>query len=224
MNVNEISLHARSKRELNRLLQLNGNVYLPPLEQANHKYIADVLSWKKKVWFQFLIYVVCQEFEFDTNSGSIFKNLRVTNIWAFSKDKINIDEYLPVFKQEDKLPERIWIFNVGKIKFTNLVAVNTLLPEDFKAFVKKQIKQNDLIHIAKNRQEIDVIPEFSKFFKEWETISSKIFILNLIELSGRLSQLPRSGIKRTSDDIEKKNTLQIRLKEQRKKKRKRSKN
>ena len=49
LNVNEISLHARSKRELYRLLQLDGDVYLPPLEQANHKYIADVLSGKKKV-------------------------------------------------------------------------------------------------------------------------------------------------------------------------------
>ena len=73
LNINEISLHAKSKRELYRLLQLDGFVYLLPLEQANHKYIADVLSGKKKVGLQFLIYVVCQEFEFDTNSGSTFK-------------------------------------------------------------------------------------------------------------------------------------------------------
>ena len=90
----------------------------------------------------------------------------MTNILAFSKTKINIDEYLPVFKQEDKLPDWTWICNIGKTKFTNLVALNTLLPEDFKAFIKKQIKQSDLIHIAKKRQEIDVIPEFSKLFKE----------------------------------------------------------
>ena len=75
---------------------------------------------------------------------------------------MNIDEHLLVFKQEDKLPDRTWICNVCKIKFTNLVAVNTLLSEDLKAFVKKQIKQNDLIQIAKKRQEIGVIPEFSK--------------------------------------------------------------
>ena len=94
------------------------------------------------------------------------KNLRVANILNFTKTKLNIDEYLPVFKQEDKLPDRTWICNVGKIKFTNIISVNTLLHEDFKAFVKDQIKQNDLIHIAKRRQEIDVIPEFSKLFKE----------------------------------------------------------
>ena len=73
LNINEISLHARSKRELYWLLQLDGDVYLLPLEQASHKYIADVLSGKKKMGLQFLIYVVCQEFEFDTNSGSTFK-------------------------------------------------------------------------------------------------------------------------------------------------------
>ena len=36
LNVNEISLHARSKKELYRLLQLDGNVILPPIAQVNH--------------------------------------------------------------------------------------------------------------------------------------------------------------------------------------------
>ena len=49
LKVNEISIHAKSKKELYRLLQLEGNIYLPPLEQANHKYISDLLSGKKKV-------------------------------------------------------------------------------------------------------------------------------------------------------------------------------
>ena len=49
LNVNEISLHAGSKRELYRLLQLEGNIYLPPIEQANHKYISEILSGNKKV-------------------------------------------------------------------------------------------------------------------------------------------------------------------------------
>ena len=72
-NANKISLHAKSKRELYWLLQLDGDVNLPKLEQANHKCIADVLSAKKKVGLQFLIYLVCQDFEFDTNSGSTLK-------------------------------------------------------------------------------------------------------------------------------------------------------
>ena len=47
LKVNEISMHAKSKKELYRLLQLEENIYLPPLEQANHKYISDLLSGKK---------------------------------------------------------------------------------------------------------------------------------------------------------------------------------
>ena len=110
--------------------------------------VFDLSSMSRfRVWYQFRFHI---------------KNLRMTNILALSKDKMNIDEHLLVFKQEDKLPDRAWICNVCKIKFTNLVAVNTLLSEDFKAFVKKQIKQNDLIQIAKKRQEVGVIPEFSK--------------------------------------------------------------
>ena len=49
LNMNEIALHAKSKKKLCRLLQIEGNIYLPPLEQANHKYISNILSGNKKV-------------------------------------------------------------------------------------------------------------------------------------------------------------------------------
>ena len=39
--------------------------------------------------------------------------------------------------------------------------------------MKEQIKRNNTIQIAKRRQEIEVIPEFAKLFKDSETISSK---------------------------------------------------
>ena len=88
------------------------------------------------------------------------------NILDFTKTKLNINQYLPIFQQEDKLSDRTWICNVGKIKFTDIISVKALLHEDFKAFVKDQIKQKNLNHIAKRRQGIEVIPEFSKLFKE----------------------------------------------------------
>ena len=49
LKVQDVSIHARSKRELYRMLQLEGDVYLPPLSQANHDYVSGILSGKRKV-------------------------------------------------------------------------------------------------------------------------------------------------------------------------------
>ena len=49
MNAKQISLKASSKKELYRLLQLEGDVYLLPLTQANHQYVAGIIWGKTKV-------------------------------------------------------------------------------------------------------------------------------------------------------------------------------
>ena len=49
MSVRQISIRARSKKEMYRLLQLEADVYLPPIQQINRKFIADILAGKKKV-------------------------------------------------------------------------------------------------------------------------------------------------------------------------------
>ena len=49
MNTKQISLKASSKKELYRMLQLEGDVYLPLLPQANHQYVASIIWGKTKV-------------------------------------------------------------------------------------------------------------------------------------------------------------------------------
>ena len=49
VNIRQISIRARSKKELYRLLQLEADVYLPPIQLANRKYIADIISGRKMV-------------------------------------------------------------------------------------------------------------------------------------------------------------------------------
>ena len=51
--------------------------------------------------------------------------------------------------------------------------VNTLILSDFKSYVKKQMDENNIVRMAKPREEIHVMPEFAKLFKESETIASK---------------------------------------------------
>ena len=49
IHVNEITARASSKKEIYRMLHLEGDVFLPPLAHANHDYVSGVLSGAKKV-------------------------------------------------------------------------------------------------------------------------------------------------------------------------------
>ena len=99
--------------------------------------------------------------------------LRVSDILKFAKSKVDIEEYLPNFKNDDKFPDRAWVWNIGKAVSVMLNTVNTLIPLDFKSFIMRVVRENDKIQIGKRKQEIDVIPEFAKLFKTSDTFSSK---------------------------------------------------
>ena len=60
---------------------------------------------------------------------------------AFTRTKIDIDEYIPTFKQEDSLPDRKWIWNVGNERFNNAITVNTLIPEYFKVLSRNRSRK-----------------------------------------------------------------------------------
>ena len=49
MSIKQISIKAQSKKEMYPLLQREGDVYLPPIQQINRRYIAEVILRKKKV-------------------------------------------------------------------------------------------------------------------------------------------------------------------------------
>ena len=49
INIKQVSMIASSKKEIFRLLQLEGDVYLPPLPQANHVYVSGIISGNVKV-------------------------------------------------------------------------------------------------------------------------------------------------------------------------------
>ena len=49
MSYQELGLKARSKKELYNLLTADVGIYLPPIKEANAKYLSDVLSGVKRV-------------------------------------------------------------------------------------------------------------------------------------------------------------------------------
>ena len=107
-----------------------------------------------------------------------FKGLRVPDIIAFVKTKIEIEEYLPSFKDKDKMPDRAWIWNIGST-LIYISLVNTLVPLDFKVYIKERMNENNMVRMVKRREEIEVIPEIQKLFKDSETISSMICCIKL---------------------------------------------
>ena len=49
MNIIQVSIKASNKNEMFRLLQLEGDVYLAPIPQANHVYVSGIISGNAKV-------------------------------------------------------------------------------------------------------------------------------------------------------------------------------
>ena len=49
VNLMEVGTRAQSKAELYRLLTVEGNMYLPPQEQATMEFISDIAFQEKKV-------------------------------------------------------------------------------------------------------------------------------------------------------------------------------
>ena len=49
ITTNELGTKAKSKNEIYRLLATEGNVFLPPQNEASHYYLSDVISGRIKV-------------------------------------------------------------------------------------------------------------------------------------------------------------------------------
>ena len=52
LTTKEISVKASSKYEVYRLLKTDGNVYLPPEKEANHRFLSDIITGNVKVSLQ----------------------------------------------------------------------------------------------------------------------------------------------------------------------------
>ena len=49
LRAQQISIRAKSKKEMYRILQLKGDVYLPPIQQAIRKYKTEIILGRIKV-------------------------------------------------------------------------------------------------------------------------------------------------------------------------------
>ena len=49
MTTKELSVVWQSKKDMFKVLQIEGDVYLPPMEQTNYKFISQIVTGEKEV-------------------------------------------------------------------------------------------------------------------------------------------------------------------------------
>ena len=49
MTTKELSVDWKSKKDMFKVFQLEGDVYLPPIEQSNYKFISQIVAGEKEV-------------------------------------------------------------------------------------------------------------------------------------------------------------------------------
>ena len=49
ISLEEVSLKAKSKREIYNLIVTSGNIYLPPIQSCNYKFLRELVTGVKKV-------------------------------------------------------------------------------------------------------------------------------------------------------------------------------
>ena len=119
MQISQIGLKSKSKKEVYDLLWNEGYIYLPPIRDAHHKLISQVIIGEKK-------HLKCSAIKICRIPH--LKDLRVEDLLAFGANHINIDDYIPVYNYH-KLPNREWLANV----------LNTLVGQKFKDFTEEKI-------------------------------------------------------------------------------------
>ena len=49
MTIKELGVVCQSKKDVYKVLQVEGEIYLPPIEQSDHKFISQIVTGEKKV-------------------------------------------------------------------------------------------------------------------------------------------------------------------------------
>ena len=94
ITINDISLKAKSKKEVYPVLTTEGGLYLPPIEDANINYLKGIITWQKKFlyWKKVL-----------TINVPHIKSLIIKDILKFARENSNIDDYLPTYEYNKHL-------------------------------------------------------------------------------------------------------------------------
>ena len=102
ITINDIAIHARSKKEICHVLTAEGGLYLPPIMDANRKYIQNIVRGLKKFMYSKDIKVV---------KVTQIEALSIKKLLQWGKANTAINLYLPTYDY-DKYPNRDWLCNL----------------------------------------------------------------------------------------------------------------
>ena len=150
--IKNLAVKCKSKTEIYNLLIRDGNIYLPPKQDATQKYLRDLIQGKKLhlKWSEVIATKVPQ-----------YGGLKVRDLLRFARTKVKIDEFLPEYSYT-KEPNREWLCNV----------INTLITDDFKKFIKINIEKRNKELISSQNLGINATSEFIEIFKKSQSIST----------------------------------------------------
>ena len=86
LTISEISLKARSKKEVYTILSIEDGIYLHPISDANQSYLKGILTVKKKYFLSKDIMV---------KRVPQIEHLRVKELINFASENCDIKSYLP---------------------------------------------------------------------------------------------------------------------------------
>ena len=130
IQISELGLKSRSEKEVYDLLCNEGSIYLPPIEDAHHKFISQILVGDKRC-------LKCSQVKVCRVPD--LKGLTVEDLLAFGQQRATLNDYLPDY-QYHKLPNRQWLCNV----------LNTLLGNTFTKFNWKECKKESNMWYGRN--------------------------------------------------------------------------
>ena len=152
ITVNDLAVKCKSKTELYNVLMREGNVYLPPKQDATQKYLRELLLGKKSYvkWSEVIVIQVPQ-----------YKGLRVKDLLNFAESEFEIHDFLPKYDY-NKEPNREWLCNL----------INSLISDKFKEFINIEIKRRNKELITNQNLGISARPEFIEIFRNSQSIST----------------------------------------------------
>ena len=121
--------------------------------------------------------------------------LRVHQILYEARKHWQIDEFMPELNDE-KLPNREFVVNIGNINKNNNIVVNSLIPDELQKMVDRAMEEREEReekYTKKKKIAMKVLPEFQSLFAETKEISSKAYFGNEIGENGRFFRMIRKA-------------------------------